>query len=1153
MHKIAICFLTILISFAAISQTAEETENLLRLAEELRRSHEFNYSKAIRIADSLGLSARIETEEGQIYQLAGIGEDGLLIYYGPDNAEGAALVNADKVHPGGSANLDLTGAGQTLGIWEGGVPKTSHNEFMDQEASRVTIRDGATNVTDHASHVGGTMIAAGIVEEAKGISFEAHLDAYDHSDAQSEMATAAAEGLKVSNHSYGPVTGWRHGNFSGASGWHWFGNTSISATEDYRFGFYTSISREWDEIAYHAPHYLIVKSAGNDRGRGPNETGREHFVRDANNNWMTSTAIRDYDGGADGYDCLPPRSTSKNNMVVGGVRANKDMYTFGYSGSSWGPTDDGRIKPDIVAKSVYVYSPISEENDEYAYLTGTSMSAPMVAGAVGLISQHQENLNPGELLLSSTVKGLLLHSADDMISGAPGPDYRYGWGLMDVEQAIGIMSKNDPTNNVHIQELTLQNGDEITIPVRARGHEALRATIVWTDPPGTVPPTSLNPTDLILVNDLDMRLHNPNTTHKPYILDPQNPSLAATTGDNFRDNIEMVHVEDPDYDEIFEISISHKGILANGSQDFSLVVTGNMEMSAVADVQTFSAEAIGDDLIILNWTKNNDNDDVMLVWSSDGIFGEPENGQGYSAGEVIPGGGTVLYRGDSTSFAHTDLDAHASYYYKIYSFDDADTYSSGLSDNATAGLGDPDIAVSPLSMQHTMEQIPVVEKQLNIANPSAYGSLEWRAILWPSNQQKGDIFVSKKARNRVSGNFSMDEAPAHDPAKTSLRFDELHFDLLDYFPAKGDGAEYGTATDGNHIYSTNWNGNKFFKYAMDGTYLGEFSIEGAGEIRDLVYDGTYFYGSPNSNTIYQMDFSDQSLVGTIPAPSEVRSIAYDADHDGFWVASGWSGPIRLINRAGNIMQTLNTSVVSVSGLAWENVSGEHPSLWAYTQPTGTSRQILTQIDLTTGQAIESFDVATTGIPGPTRLSGGLTISNQVIPGKWTFLGMSQNDVVWLLDLVPDASWKFFLTPQSGTVLPKQEKDVTVRFDASGLPEGTYHAKIIIDHNAEASDDVSLIIPLTMEVTEGFSETGLEPLAEKVNVYPNPFNNTLTISNASGLKSISLHNLFGQPVLVKEMAGMDEKVINTGSFPSGVYFLIMTGTDDAVRVLKIIKK
>ncbi len=85
------------------------------------------------------------------------------------------------------------------------------------------------------------------------------------------------------------------------------------------------------------------------------------------------------------------------------------------------------------------------------------------------------------------------------------------------------------------------------------------------------------------------------------------------------------------------------------------------------------------------------------------------------------------------------------------------------------------------------------------------------------------------------------------------------------------------------------------------------------------------------------------------------------------------------------------------------------------------------------------------------------------------------------------------------------------------------------------------------------ETGLETLAEQVTVYPNPFNNTLTITNASGLRNIALKNLFGQSVFEKDIVSTDEEFINTESLPPGVYFLRMAGTDGSHRVLKIIKE
>lgn len=87
--------------------------------------------------------------------------------------------------------------------------------------------------------------------------------------------------------------------------------------------------------------------------------------------------------------------------------------------------------------------------------------------------------------------------------------------------------------------------------------------------------------------------------------------------------------------------------------------------------------------------------------------------------------------------------------------------------------------------------------------------------------------------------------------------DEL-FDLQFCFPlGVGDG-EAGIECDGNYFYTTKWNGNAFYKYELDGTYIGEFTVDGCpGSIRDLAYDGQYFYGAAADNTVYEMDFDTQ--------------------------------------------------------------------------------------------------------------------------------------------------------------------------------------------------------------------------------------------------------------------------------------------------------
>jgi len=561
----------LLISNIAGAQTEKQQQELKALSAQLHRQFTAEKAEAVRLAEELGIPVRQTLADGRVIELMRF-HRGRPMYYITFNAGGAELINSDKVHPGGSASLNLTGAGQTLGVWDAGKVRDSHQEFAVGEESRVTQKDGATTLSTHATHVAGTMIAAGVYSDAKGMSPGAYLDAWDWDDDESEMAGAAAEGLQVSQHSYGYITGWAYGDWSGESAWHWFGDPAISETEDYLWGYYNHHAATWDNIANNAPHYLMVKSAGNDRGEGPSP-GTEHYVDYMDGaGWVTSTVTREIDGGDDGYQSISHAVNAKNLISVGAVNSQKDMTSF----SGWGPTDDGRIKPDIVAKGVSVLSTHTDSDAAYTYSSGTSMSAPMVSGSVGLLLEHQENLHPGKQLSAATLKALILHSADTDISGAPGPDYRFGWGLMDTEAAVRIMSRDATMGgNFLVRELTLDDSGTIEKEFYASGEEPLQATIVWTDPPGTSPDPALNPPDLMLVNDLDMRMTSTSkTTYKPYILDPENPEDPATTGDNFRDNIEQIHISDPAGGEKYTLSINHKNNLTGGSQDFSLVITG---------------------------------------------------------------------------------------------------------------------------------------------------------------------------------------------------------------------------------------------------------------------------------------------------------------------------------------------------------------------------------------------------------------------------------------------------------------------------------------------------------------------------------------------------------------------------------------------------
>jgi subtilisin family serine protease len=127
----------------------------------------------------------------------------------------------------------------------------------------------------------------------------------------------------------------------------------------------------------------------------------------------------------------------------------------------------------------------------------------------------------------------------------------------------------------------------------------------------------------------------------------------------------------------------YSGQLGSGRLNAYLALTFLQDMiSGVMNPGSFSAIPAGTGQIDLYWEKNIENNDVMLIWSGDGVFGQPVAGIVYNSGNTIPGGGIVLYRGGDTLFSHTGLDTAIMYYYKACSYNASNEYSSGAFANA---------------------------------------------------------------------------------------------------------------------------------------------------------------------------------------------------------------------------------------------------------------------------------------------------------------------------------------------------------------------------------------------------------------------------------------------------------------------------------------
>jgi hypothetical protein len=257
-----------------------------------------------------------------------------------------------------------------------------------------------------------------------------------------------------------------------------------------------------------------------------------------------------------------------------------------YTNSSWGPTDDGRIKPDVVTCTGSNSTPGSANDSAYQGLGGTSFACGAASGSLLLLQQHHFNLR-NRYMKSSTLKGLVIHTAN-RCKTTFGPNYESGWGLINIAKSVQVLS--DSNSNI-VKEYTLNNNDTFNLMVYVNGVDTAKATICWTDPPAVVSAPAYNDTTPKLVNDIDMRLFSlaNGQEYKPFILNPSNPSAAAINGDNFRDNVEQIYgLGLPQ--GFYNLRISHKRNLQNNqSQDFSLVSSNFVITPSVISVANSAA------------------------------------------------------------------------------------------------------------------------------------------------------------------------------------------------------------------------------------------------------------------------------------------------------------------------------------------------------------------------------------------------------------------------------------------------------------------------------------------------------------------------------------------------------------------------------------
>jgi hypothetical protein len=423
-------------------------------------------------------------------------------------------------------------------------------------------------VTTHATHVAGTVMGSGSASSGtyRGMAPQALLKSWlwwnSGSEASNEYSTAIGQGARIATNSWG----------------YGVGDPATQAACEATLGNYWTVCGTIDNIvrgSSGAP-ISITWSAGNQRGSSSQYCGSIGWI------WNTVTTL----------------PTSKNVIAVGAINSNDDSMT-GFS--SFGPTDDGRIKPDVVGPGCQTNYDrgITSVRPTAGYTTmcGTSMSSPAVAGTIALLLEQWDIMIGGDTLLPSTVKGILINTAQDL--GPTGPDFAYGHGKVDAVAAatkIGIgapsfVQGEVSTGDSHVYDLTVGNIDK------------LKVTLVWDDPGGTVSATQH------LINDLDLKLIDPFSNEElPWVLDPNAPLTEATTGEDHVNNVETVEIDAPQAG-LWKAQVSGFNI-PDGPQKYSLIFSpdsihtpGNSAALAIFDNGTIE-EQPGQPATVEFWVTN---------------------------------------------------------------------------------------------------------------------------------------------------------------------------------------------------------------------------------------------------------------------------------------------------------------------------------------------------------------------------------------------------------------------------------------------------------------------------------------------------------------------------------------------------------------------
>lgn len=862
-------------------------------------------------------------------------------------------------------------------------------------------------------------------------------------------------------------------------------------------GGYTTVTRTVDSQSNNIPALLHVFSAGNsnntDCGYG------------AGNQWGNIT------GG---------HKQGKNVIATANVYFDGSIV----SSSSRGPAHDGRIKPDITANGQNQNS--TDENNQYLSFGGTSGAAPGIAGVSAQLYELYASLNSGNHPPAALIKAALLNTTNDY--GNIGPDFTFGWGMVNGNRAGKLIQNNRYLNDNVTQGVTKTHS--INLP---SGTSQVRFMVYWNDPAAAAGVSSA------IVNDLDLVVKNPsNISSLPWLLDSTpnavNLNTPATNGIDRKNNMEQVLINNPvsgnytieikgfnipmgpqQYFLVYEI-ITEKLVVTypNGGEKFTPGTSEAIHWDATNTSQNFVLEyttnngnswnpiaTVNSNLRIYSWTVPSTITGNAKIRITSGT-NQGQSTNTFSISNTVTGLQITQVCPNTASFSWTALAGAESY----------DLYMLGEKYMEIVGTSTTNSITIPITNPQNPIWYAIVAKN----NSLGWKSRRTNALFYVGGllncSLPNDLSLNSIGNTPSNFNFACNTSPVVVSANVSNTGtnDQSNFTMRYQINSQTpvDQIYTGTLNSGQQI---NFQFSTPVSLSVDGNYQLNVSVINTGDQNVTNNNKTLnFYANTQASPI---NFTEGFEIG-LPPPS--WSII-NADNNTTWVertvvigSNGTTSKVAFIDNydynARTQQDIIETKIYDLTNANTANLTFNlAKAQYSTTDSDGLQVEISTDCGLTYSSIYFKDALTLSTVPG-------------YIPSPWTPT-LSTN---WRTETISLAS---FLGQK-----------VQIRFiNINGYGNSTFIDNI----NIEGVLNVNEIETLNF------------------NMFPNPASNEVSIqfyNNDSNFTEIEICNMLGQLVFDSKIAINDSKkvVIDTSKFSSGMH-LVTIKNGNKKQIKKLIVK